>query len=86
MADSIVKLRIDSQEYDAKIKNASQALSKYFDTVKSGGGTLVHLDEGVLDAVKAMGEMETKSGTLKGRIGDDTGIHRIALTIPAVHQ
>lgn len=72
MADSIVKLRIDSQEYDAKIKNASQALSKYFDTVKSGGGTLVHLDEGVLDAVKAMGEMETKSGTLKGRIGEMT--------------
>ena len=30
MADSIVRLRIDSQEYDAKLKKAGDALNRYF--------------------------------------------------------
>lgn len=59
MADAVVKIRIDSQEYDAKLKKASQALSSYFDTVRQGGGTLTQLDEGVMDAVKALGQMDT---------------------------
>lgn len=59
MADAVVKIRIDSQEYDAKLKRASQALSSYFDTVRQGGGTLTQLDEGVMDAVKALGQMGT---------------------------
>ena len=66
MAESVVKLRIDSQEYDAKLKKASQALSSYFDTVRQGGGTLTQLDEGVMDAVKALGEMSTVANTTKG--------------------
>ena len=72
MADSIVRLRIDSQEYDAKIKKAGEALNRYFDTVKKGGGTLEYLDEGVLDAVKAMGKMETAVNTSKGKIAEMT--------------
>ena len=72
MADSIVRLRIDSQEYDAKIKKAGEALNRYFDTVKKGGGTLEYLDEGVLDAVKAMGRMETATATAKGKIAEMT--------------
>lgn len=70
MADSVVKLRIDSKEYDANIKRAGDALNRYFDTVKKGGGTLKYLDEGVLDAVRAMGSMETKSTTMRGKINE----------------
>ena len=72
MADSVVKIRIDTQEYDAKLKRAGQALTDYFDKVKKGGGTLQHLDEGVLDAVKAFGQMETKATTVKGKLSELT--------------
>ncbi len=66
MADSVVKLRIDSKEYDANIKRAGEALTQYFNRVRQGGGTLEHLDEGVMDAVKAMGELATKSDSTRG--------------------
>lgn len=72
MADSVVRLRIDSQEYDAKLKNATSALTRYFDTVRQGGGTLTQLDEGVMDAVKSFGNMETKANSTKSRLSELT--------------
>ena len=72
MADSVVRLRIDSQEYDAKLKNATSALTRYFDTVRQGGGTLTQLDEGVMDAVKSFGNMETKANSTKSRLNELT--------------
>lgn len=72
MADSVVRLRIDSQEYDAKLKNATSALTRYFDTVRQGGGTLTQLDEGVMDAVKSFGNMETKANSSKSRLSELT--------------
>lgn len=66
MADSVVKLRIDSKEYDANIKRAGEALQQYFNRVREGGGTLEHLDEGVMEAVKAMGELGTKAESTRG--------------------
>lgn len=72
MADSIVRLRIDSQEYDAKLKKAGDALNRYFETVRRGGGTLEYLDEGVLDAVKAIGSMTTSASSARGKVGELT--------------
>ena len=72
MADSVVKLRIDSKEYDANIKRAGQALTDYFNKVKEGGGTLKYLDDGVLEAVQAMGELGTMSGNTKGALRELT--------------
>ena len=72
MSDSVVKLRIDSKEYDANIKRAGDALTDYFRKVKEGGGTLMHLDEGVLEAVKAMGELGTQAKSTKGGLRELT--------------
>ena len=72
MSDSVVKLRIDSKEYDANIKRAGDALTQYFNKVREGGGTLMHLDEGVLEAVQALGEMGTKADTTKGALRELT--------------
>ena len=72
MSDSVVKLRIDSKEYDANIKRAGDALTQYFQKVKEGGGTLMHLDEGVLEAVKAMGELGTQAKNAKGGLRELT--------------
>ena len=72
MSDSVVKLRIDSKEYDANIKRAGDALTDYFRKVKEGGGTLMHLDEGVMEAVKAMGELGTQAKSTKGGLRELT--------------
>ena len=72
MSDSVVKLRIDSKEYDANIKRAGQALTDYFNKVKEGGGTLMHLDEGVMEAVKAMGSLGTQANNIKGGLRELT--------------
>ena len=72
MSDSVVKIRIDSKEYDANIKRAGQALTDYFNKVKEGGGTLMHLDEGVMEAVKAMGELGTLANNTKGGLRELT--------------
>lgn len=72
MSDSIVKLRIDSKEYDANIKRAGQALTDYFNKVKEGGGTLMHLDDGVMEAVQAMGKLGTQAGNTKGALRELT--------------
>ena len=72
MSDSVVKLRIDSKEYDANIKRAGDALTQYFQKVREGGGTLMHLDEGVMEAVQAMGEMGTMAKNAKGGLRELT--------------
>ena len=70
MANSVVKLTIDSQEYDAKLKSAGKALNEYFDIVKKGDRTFEVLDDGVLDAVKALGQMETANKSAKGSLSE----------------
>ena len=72
MSENIVKLRIDSKEYDANIKRAGQALTDYFNKVKEGGGTLKYLDDGVLEAVQAMGELGTLANNTKGGLRELT--------------
>lgn len=72
MSDSVVKLRIDSKEYDANIKRAGQALTDYFNKVKESGGTLKYLDEGVLEAVQAMGKLGTQASSVKGGLRELT--------------
>ena len=68
MADSILRLKVESQEYDAKIKRASEGLQRYVDGCRQAGGTLESLDDGVLDFVKALGDMGTVATTSKAKL------------------
>ena len=72
MSDSVIRMRIDSKEYDANIKRAGQALTDYFQKVKEGGGKLKYLDECVLEAVKSMGQLGTQAKNVKGSLRELT--------------
>ena len=61
MADTLLRLRVDNKEYDDKLKRATDGLNRYVDGCRKAGGTLEHLDDGVLDFVKALGQMDTVS-------------------------
>ena len=72
MADSILRLKVDSQEYDNKIKRAAEGIQRYAEGCRKAGGTLEHLDEGVEQFVKELGKMETTSNSARGRINEMT--------------
>ena len=72
MSDSVVKLRIDLKEYDANIKRAGQALSDYMQKVREGGGTMKYLDEGVMEAVQALGQLGTKADNTRAGLREMT--------------
>ena len=72
MAESILKLRVDSQEYDNKLKRASEGLQRYVDGCRKAGGTLEVVEQDTLAFVKSIGQMETVSRTAKGQLNELT--------------
>ena len=72
MADSILRLKVESQEYDAKIKRAAEGIQKYAEQCRKAGGTLEHLDVGVEEFIRSIGQMETVSKSAKGSINEMT--------------
>lgn len=68
MADSILRLKVDSQEYDNKIKRAAEGIKRYADGCRAAGGTLEFLDEGVLEFVKSLGKMDTVMNSTRGQV------------------
>lgn len=72
MAESILKLRVDSQEYDNKLKRASDGLQRYIEGCRKAGGTLEHLDDGVEDFTKSLGSMGTAASGAKGKLSEMT--------------
>ena len=72
MAENILRLRVESQEYDAKLKRAADGLQRYVDGCRKVGGTLGVVEKETLDFVKAIGRMETTSKTARGSLSEMT--------------
>lgn len=70
MADSILRLQVESQEYDAKLKRATEGLQRYVDGCRKVGGTLEVVEKETLDYVKAIGQMETVSRSATGKLAE----------------
>ena len=68
MADNILKLRVESSEYDQKLKKAAEGIRHLAEVAHRGGGELTGLEKAELDYVKSLGTMETKSRTAAGSV------------------
>lgn len=68
MADSILRLKVDSQEYDNKIRRAADGIQQYVQRCREAGGTLQYLDDGVLAFVQSLGKMDTVATTTKQQL------------------
>jgi len=68
MADNILKLKVESSDYDAKLKKAAEGIRHLAEVAHKGGGELTGLEKSELDYIKALGEMETKSRTASGQV------------------
>lgn len=72
MANSVVRLSIDSQEFDANIKRAGEALNKFFDQARKGDRTFEVLDDDAMEVIKTFGRMETSSKSARGQLSELT--------------
>lgn len=70
MADSILRLKVESQEYDNKLKRASEGLTRYADECRKVGGTFEVVEKDTLDYVRALGQMDTTSRTATGKLAE----------------
>ena len=70
MSESVLKLKVESSEYDAKLKKAAEGIRHLADTAHKSGGDLTGLEKSELDFIKALGEMETKSRTAAGSVNE----------------
>ena len=70
MADSILRLRVSSEEYDNKLKQAAQELTRYVDQCRKVGGTLEYVEKETLEYVRALGQMDTTSRTATGKLAE----------------
>ena len=68
----ISKLKVDSTEYDSKIKRATQGLLAMEDACRKVGGTLSILEEDERKFVQGLGQMETVSRSARGRLSELT--------------
>jgi hypothetical protein len=72
MAESILKLRVDSQEYESKIKRAAQGIQRMAEACHKAGSTLNVLEDENRDFIKSLGNMETVSKSARGKIAELT--------------
>ena len=70
MAESILRLKVSSEEYDNKLKQATNGLIRYIDGCRKVGGTLEVVEKDTLDYVRALGQMDTTSRTATGKLSE----------------
>ena len=70
MTDSIVRLKVDSQEYDQKLRRAAEGLQRYADGCRQVGGTLSVVEDETLAFVRAVGQMDTVSRSATGKLSE----------------
>ena len=70
MADSIVRLKVESSEYDQKLKRAAEGLTRYADECRKVGGTMEVVEKDTLEYVRALGQMDTVSRTATGKLSE----------------
>jgi hypothetical protein len=72
MAENILRLKVDSQEYDAKLNKATNGLTRYIEGCRKVGGTLEVVEKETLQYVQALGKMGASAGTSRGKLGEMT--------------
>lgn len=70
MGDMVARLKLESGEFDSKVKRATQGLLAMEKECRSVGGTLAILDKEQVDYIKSLGKMDTVSKTVRGQLGE----------------
>lgn len=68
MAENVLKLRVDSNEFDSKIKHAAQGIQAFAQKCRESGQGVSSADKEVMNFVQALGKMDTVSTTTKQQL------------------
>ena len=72
MADVITRLKLESGEYDSKVKRATQGLLQMEQECRNAGKSLATLEKEQKQYVQSLGSMQTVSTTVRGKLGELT--------------
>lgn len=72
MAEVITRLKLESGEYDSKIKRAVTGLQQMESECRKVDGTLAVLEKDQLDYVKSLGQMQTVATSTRGKLNELT--------------
>ena len=70
MAESILKLKVDSQEYESKIRRASAGLQALNKSLNDAGKSFLNADKDQVAFIKELGKMDTVSRDARGKINE----------------
>ena len=70
MADIISRLKLESGEFDSKIKRAGQELMAYSEHCRKTGLEMGYANRDAKEFAKALGNMQTTSATARGKISE----------------
>ena len=68
MADVITRLKVDSQEYDARLKRATQSLNEMTHAAEVQGNKIATANQKNIALAKSLGNMQTVSNTARGKM------------------
>lgn len=70
MADTIIRLKVESQEYEGKLKRAVQGMQQLEKHVRETGASFEVAEKADLEFVRALGQMETKATSSTGKLAE----------------
>lgn len=70
MADVITRLKLESGEYDSKIKRATQGLLQMEQECRKAGKSMSDISKNNMEYVRSLGKMETVSNTARGKLNE----------------
>ena len=72
MADTIIRLKVESTEYEGKLKRAVQGMQQLEKHVRDMGASFEVAEKADLEFVRALGDMETQTQSVKGQMREFT--------------
>lgn len=70
MADVITRFRVDSTEYESKVKRASQGILQFGKSLQDTGKSFTTADKNAVNFARDLGKMDTASNTAKGKVNE----------------
>ena len=70
MADNILKLRVDTREYDSNLKSAAEGIQHLAKRAHDMQGEFADLDKAEVEFIKNLGYMNTSARTAGGNVRD----------------
>ncbi|MBQ6764046.1 MAG: phage tail tape measure protein [Paludibacteraceae bacterium] len=72
MADVITRLKIDSQEYEAKLKRATQSLAQMTQAAEKQGNKIATANQKNIQLAQSLGKMQTVASSVRGKMSELT--------------